>query len=63
MNGSGNGVATEEVIAVTAGEAEDPERSIPRAMRTMVLRLIIFYILAVAVMLWRMYQIWTVQLG
>ena len=40
-----------EVIAVTAGEAEDPERSIPRAMRTMVLRLIIFYILAVAVML------------
>jgi amino acid transporter, AAT family len=40
-----------EVIAVTAGEAEDPERSIPRAMRTMVLRLIIFYVLAVGVML------------
>jgi amino acid transporter, AAT family len=40
-----------EVIAVTAGEAEDPEVSIPRAMRTMVLRLIIFYILAIGVML------------
>ena len=40
-----------EVVAVTAGEAEDPERSIPRAMRTMVLRLIIFYILAITVML------------
>src|SRR5262249_20102535 len=32
-----------EVIAVTAGEAEQPETSIPRAMKSMVLRLIIFY--------------------
>jgi amino acid transporter, AAT family len=40
-----------EVIAVTAGEAENPETSIPRAMRTMVLRLIIFYLLAITVML------------
>src|SRR5436190_4486861 len=40
-----------EGIAVTAGEAEHPETSIPRAMRTMVLRLIIFYVLAIAVML------------
>ena len=40
-----------EVVAVTSGEAEDPARSIPRAMRAMVLRLIVFYILAVAVML------------
>ena len=40
-----------EVIAVTAGEAEDPERSIPRAMRTVVWRLILFYVLAIAVML------------
>ena len=40
-----------EVIAVTAGEAEHPERSIPRAMRTMVARLIVFYVLAVSVML------------
>jgi len=40
-----------EVVAVTAGEAQDPQVSIPRAMRTMVLRLIIFYVLAVTVML------------
>lgn len=40
-----------EVIAVTAGEAQDPEKSIPRAMRTMVLRLILFYLLAISVML------------
>jgi L-asparagine transporter-like permease len=40
-----------EVIAVTAGEAEHPETSIPRAMKTMVLRLIFFYVLAITVML------------
>jgi hypothetical protein len=40
-----------EVIAVTAGEAQDPPTSIPRAMRTIVYRLIIFYVLAMTVML------------
>jgi L-asparagine transporter-like permease len=40
-----------EIVAVTAGEAASPSRSIPRAMRTMVLRLIIFYLLAITVML------------
>jgi AAT family amino acid transporter len=40
-----------EVVAITAGEAANPEQTIPRAMRTMVLRLIIFYVLAIAVML------------
>ena len=40
-----------EVIAVTAGEARDPERSIPRAMRTIVYRLIFFYVLAISAML------------
>lgn len=40
-----------EIIAVTAGEAERPEESIPRAMRTIVFRLIIFYVLAITVML------------
>ena len=40
-----------EGIAVTAGEAEHPETSIPRAMRMMVLRLILFYVLAMSVML------------
>jgi len=40
-----------EVIAVTAGEAQDPEKSIPRAMRTIVFRLIFFYVLAITMML------------
>jgi amino acid transporter, AAT family len=40
-----------EVIAVTAGEAERPEQTIPRAMRTIVFRLILFYVLAMTVML------------
>jgi L-asparagine transporter-like permease len=40
-----------EAIAVTAGEAENPEESIPRAMRTIVFRLIIFYVMAITIML------------
>ena len=40
-----------EVIAVTAGEAEKPEQTIPKAMRTIVFRLVIFYVLAITVML------------
>jgi amino acid transporter, AAT family len=40
-----------EVIAVTAGEADNPASSIPRAMRTIVYRLIFFYVLAMVVML------------
>jgi amino acid transporter, AAT family len=40
-----------EGVAIMAGEAERPETSIPRAMRTMVLRLILFYVVAIAVML------------
>jgi L-asparagine transporter-like permease len=40
-----------EVIAVTSGEAEHPEKSIPRAMRTIVFRLILFYVLAITIML------------
>jgi AAT family amino acid transporter len=39
-----------EVVAVTAGEARRPEEAIPRAMRTIVFRLIIFYVLAIGVM-------------
>jgi amino acid transporter, AAT family len=39
-----------EVIAVTAGEAERPEVTVPRAMRNIVWRLILFYVLAVAIM-------------
>ena len=40
-----------EAIAVTAGEAERPEESIPRALRSIVIRLIIFYVLAIFVIL------------
>src|SRR5215813_9936292 len=40
-----------EVVAVTAGEAEHPEESVPRALRSMVVRLIIFYVLAMCVIL------------
>jgi AAT family amino acid transporter len=39
-----------EIIAVTAGEAERPEITIPHAMRSIVWRLILFYVLAIAVM-------------
>ncbi len=39
-----------EVIAVTAGEAERPDVTIPRAMRNIVWRLILFYVLAMAIM-------------
>ncbi|MGC2696396.1 MAG: amino acid permease [Candidatus Angelobacter sp.] len=39
-----------EIIAVTAGEAERPEVTIPRAMRNIVYRLILFYVLAIAIM-------------
>src|SRR5262245_49189412 len=39
-----------EIIAVTAGEAERPEVTIPHAMRNIVYRLILFYVLAIAIM-------------
>jgi AAT family amino acid transporter len=39
-----------EIVAVTAGEAKDPERSIPRAMRSMLLRLVIFYVGAITIL-------------
>jgi amino acid transporter, AAT family len=40
-----------EIIGVAAGEAEQPEKTIPRAMRTVSLRLILFYVLSMIVML------------
>jgi AAT family amino acid transporter len=36
-----------ELIAVTSGEARDPTRAIPAALRSMLLRLLVFYLLAV----------------
>jgi L-asparagine transporter-like permease len=40
-----------EILGVTAGEAKQPEKTIPRAMRTVSLRLILFYMLSMIVML------------
>jgi L-asparagine transporter-like permease len=38
-----------EVIAVTSGEAKDPVKAIPAALRTMLVRLFLFYILALTI--------------
>ena len=39
-----------EVVAVTAGEAKEPQRTVPRAMRSMLARLTIFYVGAIAIL-------------
>lgn len=39
-----------EIVAVTAGEAENPRQAVPRAMRSVVLRLSLFYILSVSLL-------------
>jgi L-asparagine transporter-like permease len=39
-----------EIVAVTAGEAKDPERAVPRAMRTMLVRLVVFYMGAITIL-------------
>jgi len=39
-----------EVVAVTAGEAHDPVRAVPKALRSMVVRLILFYVSAMVVL-------------
>lgn len=40
-----------ELVAVTAGEATDPERTIPKAVNQVILRILIFYIGALAVIM------------
>jgi AAT family amino acid transporter len=40
-----------EIVGITAGEAEQPEKTIPRAMRTVAFRMILFYVLSLTVML------------
>jgi amino acid transporter, AAT family len=40
-----------EVVAVTAGEARNPDEAVPKAMRTMVFRLILFYLGAMFVLI------------
>src|SRR5258708_5835228 len=39
-----------EIVAVTSGEAKDPSEAVPRAMRSMVGRLIIFYLGAITIL-------------
>jgi amino acid transporter, AAT family len=39
-----------EIVAVTSGEAKDPAEAVPRAMRTMVTRLIVFYLGAITIL-------------
>lgn len=46
-----------EIVAVTSGEAKDPQKAIPHALRSMVLRLTLFYILALGIMV--AYLPWT----
>ncbi|MEH7454083.1 amino acid permease [Gottfriedia acidiceleris] len=38
-----------EIVAVTAGESKDPKKAIPKAMKSMVLRLFLFYILSLGI--------------
>jgi AAT family amino acid transporter len=40
-----------EVVAVTAGEAKDPATAVPRAARSMIARLILFYVGAIVVLI------------
>src|SRR5204862_3787847 len=40
-----------EIVAVTAGEARDPGRAIPRALRATVGRLIVFYVVSMALLI------------
>jgi AAT family amino acid transporter len=40
-----------EVVAVTAGEAHDPLHAVPKALRSMVVRLILFYVGAMVVLI------------
>jgi L-asparagine transporter-like permease len=40
-----------EMIAVAAGEAEDPQRAITRAFRSTVARLVVFYLMTLAIIL------------
>lgn len=40
-----------EIIGITAGEAEDPERTLPRAVNTVPVRILLFYVLTLGVIM------------
>lgn len=48
-----------ENVSVAAAESEDPERDVPRAAKAMIIRLVLFYVLAIAIVL--ALQPWTVS--
>lgn len=50
-----------ENVSVGAAESEHPERDVPRAAHTMIWRLLLFYVLAILVVL--MLQPWTETAG
>ncbi|TCP31311.1 arginine:proton symporter (AAT family) [Scopulibacillus darangshiensis] len=39
-----------EIMGIAAGETEDPEKNIPRAIKTLVFRVLLFYVLAIVVL-------------
>lgn len=39
-----------EIMGVAAGETDQPEKSIPQAVRNVVFRVLIFYVLAIGVL-------------
>lgn len=40
-----------ELIGITAGEADDPKKSIPKAIKQVIWRILLFYILSIAVLM------------
>jgi histidine transporter len=40
-----------ETIGITAGEAEDPERAVPKAVNTVPVRILLFYVLALGIIM------------
>lgn len=40
-----------EIVGITAGEADDPERAIPKAVNTVPVRILIFYVLTMIVLM------------
>lgn len=40
-----------ELIGITAGEADDPQKSIPKAIKQVIWRILLFYVLSIAVLM------------
>ena len=46
---AGFSVGGTEVVAVTAGESDDPKKSMPKAIKQVFWRILLFYVLSIAV--------------